>query len=91
MTLHIVSTSPTHTCALRDCLAVADINDEIILIEDGVYALLQNSPRQTCPIWALASDCRLRGLINQIDTQKLVDITYFVELTQRHTNSMTWA
>lgn len=91
--LHIVKTQQS----LADCLAFIQAGDDILLIEEAVYALFrQNDLRDSLKdhqdhCWALTQDMQARGLsFDGRDDFQLVDFTGFVSLTEQHLQSMTW-
>lgn len=61
--LHIVNKSSLNSNALASCLAVATPGDYLLLIEDGVYSVLDPSWLQApVQIHVLVEDLHARGL-----------------------------
>jgi tRNA 2-thiouridine synthesizing protein B len=93
VTLHTVNKSPfTHGC-LASCLRLVDADDEILLLEDGVYAALPNQmPDSALPrVRVLAEDLAARGLLDRIEPRiERVDYAGFVRLTERHGRVLAW-
>jgi sulfur relay protein TusB/DsrH len=92
MTLHIVSQSPFHNCALDSCLAVAAPADVILLINDGVYALQKptnclNERIEKNLIFALADDLLARGISRP---ELAIDYNTFVALSCKHNPIHSW-
>lgn len=91
--LHIIK---THT-GLLDSLPLSQADDDILLIEDAVYALFRQDglfeslkDRQDL-VYVLEEDACARGL--NLEAMKLfqkVDFIGFVSLTEQHLQSMTW-
>lgn len=92
-TLHIVNRSPAHGRALEDALAAMQPDDHLILIEDAVYAVLdqaQTWPNACCHV--LQEDLGARGLAGKSHGASLacVDIDGFVALTCRCDRTLSW-
>ncbi len=85
-TLHLVN----HPDALGGCLAVAGVDDEILLLENGVYAAIAGQAPDR-PLHALEVDVRARGigarLAGQVD---VISDAGFVVLVERHSPVVTW-
>lgn len=92
MTLHIVSKAPEQNSALNSCYRVAQPNDPILLIEDGVYALLSHlSESPTTQLFALKADVDARGLGSRAPASvQLIDDDGFVALTEQESNIQSW-
>ncbi len=89
--LHIIKT----VSALESAAALFSEQDDILLIEDAVYAV--NPQHQafhlvkSASIFALESDIQARGMGNRISPSvTVVTYTGFVELTLNHDKSLTW-
>ena len=98
--LHIVNKSPYERNSLDTCLRLAKVNSAILLIEDGIYAVLKNSAGAdkiqralgNHPVYALQPDLQARGINpdNMIDGISLVDYDGFVKLTTEYDNLQSW-
>lgn len=89
--LHIVKT----VSALEDVVNVFREGDSLLLIEQAVYAA--NSQHKAyrqikgLETFVLSADSMARGIENRITPNaNLVDYDGFVELTIKHSNSITW-
>lgn len=81
--LHLVN----NPSALQSCVEVSAADDDILLIEDGVYAE-QGVARI---LLALAPDVEARGLLERIsETTELVSFDEFVTLVETHKPIVTW-
>jgi len=99
MLLHIVNKSPFDTNAIYSCLDNAAKDSAILLIEDGIYAALNNSKvsdsmkdaMSRLTIYALEPDIKARGMGDKImEGIKLVDYNGFVDLTVEHHSVQSW-
>jgi len=97
--LHIVNKSPYEKSALASCLAHATKGSAVLLIEDGVYAVVQGGTveaelRQAMgrlELYALSADLEARGMKDKvIDGVKLVDYGGFVDLVAAHRTNQSW-
>ncbi len=83
-TLHLVN-NPT---ALRSCLDVVADDDNVLLIEDGVYGATGDVPRS---LLVLATDVEARGLKKRIsNTAESINYDKFVALVETHKPIVTW-
>ncbi len=98
--LHTVNKSPFEKSTLDTCLRLAKPGSTILLIEDGVYAVMQgtsvtermaNALRQHS-IYVLGPDLKARGLEQgrMIDGVKVVDYGGFVDLVAQYDQIQTW-
>lgn len=82
--------------ALELCLRSLLLGDAILLLEDGVYALLEASDvlkevTLDVPLYVLEADIAARGVSNHQDLDiSAVDYAGFVELTETHDKVMSW-
>ncbi len=100
MILHTVNKSPFEHQALGSCLRLAADNATILLIEDAVYAALQNTDfsatmlgaLQRHTIYALQADLQARGLATErlLDKIRITDYDGFVELSIAHDKVLAW-
>jgi len=97
MTLHIINKSPYDSASVRECLAILDQSDTVVLIENGVYAALNNSPTQLLlvnkchRIFAIEDDVQARGLSTKIsDDFQRIDYLGFVELCAENSPIQSW-
>ena len=98
--LHTVNKSPFEKDSLETCIAHALEGSSVLLIEDGVYAAangtLMELPIRTAmqrlSFYALANDCKARGLAEAelIDGIDLVDYGGFVDLVTGHDSVQSW-
>lgn len=98
MILHIVNKAfPSHD-ALSACLDIAHPEDQLILIEDGVYNALDAAFIQLQERWPelphchiLLNDAQARGIDHRLNPQvDQVDYAGFVELAARTQSSISW-
>jgi tRNA 2-thiouridine synthesizing protein B len=85
-TLHLVNKA----AALESCLSVADRDDAILLLEDGVYAALRAwAPERR--LFVLEADVSARGLRERLhEDTRIVDDAGFVALVEAHQPVVTW-
>ncbi len=97
--LHTVNKSPFQTRTLESCLRMAKEGSAILLIEDGVYAALADSPfadrireaLKSHTIYVLGPDVRARGIESRlIEGVKEVDYGGFVDLVIEHRTFQAW-
>lgn len=93
--LHTLRQSPFQF-DIHQMLPYLSPQDDLLLIEDGVYAALPGpvlASLGTMPIqiYALRQDIEARGLSAQISREiTCVDYTEFVKLAVRHTQHFAW-
>jgi len=89
--LHIVSASPYQNSALRECLAIAQAGDVIMLLADAVYAT-QMKPETFAGlrIFALTDHLQTRG-IERPEWAQPLDYDGMVQLTCQHHPIQTWS
>lgn len=97
MTLHIINKSPYQDQCLQDCLRVCKSGDELLLIEDAVYAAIPGTPHAQLlkdsglRFYALSVDINARGLTNRdIDPAIATSDLEFVALTVKHSAIQSW-
>lgn len=95
--LHTVTSSPTSTQALANCLRYAQSHSEILLLSDAVTAAVKDSKwhqqlkASGLHIYVLQSDIEARGLQGRIASEcDVVDMAGFVALTERHVMQLKW-
>ncbi|PLX43313.1 MAG: sulfurtransferase complex subunit TusB [Hyphomicrobiales bacterium] len=96
--LHLVNKSPFERQAFESCLGVARKGSAILLIEDGVYAALKNTPFEAkvteaikdVKICVLGPDLEARGVDQVIEGVEVVDYGGFVDLTTEHNPVQSW-
>ncbi len=96
--LHLVNKSPFERQAFESCLSVARKGSAILLIEDGVYAALKNTPFEgkisetlkDVKICVLGPDLEARGVDQVIEGVEVVDYGGFVDLTTEHNPVQSW-
>ena len=89
--LHIIKTPN----ALQELCTIYQNGDQVLLIEDSVYAANAHHPMFTIlksmDVLALEADTQARGVFNRISPSiTMVDYVGFVNLTAQHTSSLTW-
>ena len=96
MMLHIVNQSPLTSPALADCLHVVQPGDALLLIEDAVFAVLDETHQQLVnllpevKVMLLSNDVLARGLKKKITTLPTINYVQFVELTEQYYPSLSW-
>ncbi len=97
MTLHIINKSPYQDPCLQDCLRICQSGDELLLIEDAVYAVIPGTPYvqrlkdSGLKFYALSADINARGLANKgIDPLIATSDIEFVALTVKHSAIQSW-
>ena len=98
--LHIVNKSPYDRNSLDTCLRLAQSDSAILLIEDGIYAVQENSSAaarvqqalEKHPVYALQPDLQARGVDEgrMLDGIQLVDYDGFVKLTTEYDKLQSW-
>ena len=95
--LHIVNKSPFSTSSLESCVRVAQKDEPILLIEDGVLSVIENSTAASIVkdaqkdhvVYALSADIKARGIDRVVAGVKVIDYAGFVELVEQH-KPMSW-
>ena len=105
MLLHTVNKSAFDNSALGDCLAVVSADDAVLLIENGVYGALDNSPSELAHIknikqlsvsgtrfFVLQADCEARGIDGSalLPAFKTTDDAGFVALATEASAIQSW-
>ncbi|GAK84830.1 tRNA 5-methylaminomethyl-2-thiouridine synthase TusB [Vibrio ponticus] len=90
--LHIVKS----LSALNELMPLYKAGDQVILVEDAVYASNAQHPMfsilKTLEACVLIADVQARGIQNRVSPScTQVDFSQFVELTAKHSNSLTWS
>lgn len=97
--LHTVNKSPFERNTLKTCLAHTKPGSAVLLIEDGVYAALDNtsfSPLvqqalSQIAVYALGPDLEARGVAKKVIAGiKVIDYAEFVDLVAEHPNTQAW-
>ncbi len=98
--LHTVNKSPFQTRNLESCLRHALPGSAVLLIEDGVYAALQDTPfadmvrkaMEEVRFYVLGPDLEARGMepSKVIDGIEVVDYGGFVDLTVEYGTVQSW-
>ena len=99
-TLNLINKSPFERNCLESCLRLANSESSILLIEDGVYAALDNTAKSTLikshqtdlNFYVLFNDLDARGLSEMpiIDGVGKVDYDGFVVLVEDHDSVHSW-
>ncbi len=91
MILHLIQHSPAHSNMLSQCLAVASSEYMIVLMADGVLALLNQTPIAHANIRAITADIAARGLQDKVNASTmLIDYSDFVTLSLTSEHIVTW-
>ena len=82
---------------LETFLSLLTKEDDVLLIQDGVLAVLEENPllkyclQQQISIYALIDDVLARGLKGQVSHHiKLINYGDFVDLTVKHPQQIHW-
>lgn len=96
MILHTLNKFADHSTALHSCIATIASADALLLLEDGVYALLSaESLKASLPVgvrlYVLGEDMDARGLSERNDPHfKRINYADFVELTLLCSKVINW-
>jgi len=97
--LHTVNKSPYEKGALESCLNHVSEGDTVLLIEDGVYAVIKGGRAANAlasvkgvKIAALEADLKARGISadKMTDGVDVVDYGGFVDLVEANDKSEAW-
>jgi tRNA 2-thiouridine synthesizing protein B len=98
--LHTVNKSPFEKNSFDSCLRLAKKGSAVLLLEDGVYAVIKgaakegqvNSALQELKLYVLGPDLKARGIAEDriIDGITVVDYAGFVDLTAEHDKVNAW-
>jgi tRNA 2-thiouridine synthesizing protein B len=98
--LHTVNKSPFEKNSLASCLKFASDGGSVLLLEDGVYAVLQGTEVEDAVIdalsrvsvYVLGPDLKARGFSEDriIDGVKVVDYGGFVDLAAENDKVQAW-
>lgn len=100
-TLHIINKSLTDRHLYQNCIEAAQEADAILLIESGVYSILDNDfsmlSALNIPIYALQVDLTARGLESKIKTSidekprvTIINDNAFVDLCCQYKRTISW-
>ena len=97
--LHIINKSPFEKNSLQSCISCAKDGSAILLIEDGVYGVLNNSAvaedvknaMSSKTVYALEADVQARGIADKVlDGVQLIDYNGFVDLSVENDKIQSW-
>ncbi len=98
--LHTVNKSPFASSALDSCLRLISAGSTLLLIEDGVYAALENTPygrvltnlADDIRLCVLDADLQARGLSGQslVQGMEVIDYDGFVQLSIEQQQVLAW-
>ena len=98
--LHLINKSPFERNTLDSCLRLAKSGSSVLLIEDGVYAAVENAAHAEkiasrladFSFYVLGPDVAARGLSDTplIDGIAVVDYAGFVDLVADHEVTQSW-
>jgi tRNA 2-thiouridine synthesizing protein B len=92
--LHLIFNSISDQDALNRCIELAQQDDEILLLENGVYCAqhpkgIQQLTNANVQTYVLSSDAQSRGIAIAAPFTA-IDQTTFVQLTVKHQKSISW-
>ncbi|EXJ11373.1 sulfurtransferase complex subunit TusB [Nitrincola nitratireducens] len=91
--LHTLNQAPSNASLMQSCLSSLQPDDTLLLIEDGVYWLL-DTHRAKFPIAlnikALRLDAQARGLLPLVAEVDLIEMDEFVHLSVTHDKIVSW-
>ncbi len=96
--LHVVNKSPFERDALASALRMAQPGSGLLLIEDGVYAVVKGTKAADqlkaangLTVYALWPDVEARGMQDRVlEGIKMVDYGGFVDLVAEHATVQSW-
>ena len=97
--LHTVNKSPFERNSFDSCLSHAKDGSSVLLIEDGIYAVIKGSDAADkiqgasgISVYALGPDLKARGIGEDqiIEGVTVVDYGGFVDLVTRHDSVQSW-
>ncbi len=97
--LHTVNKSPFERNSFDSCLSHAKDGSSVLLIEDGIYAVIKGSQAMSriqdasgVSFYVLGPDLQARGISQDhvIDGVTVVDYGGFVDLVTRHDSVQSW-
>ena len=98
--LHTVNKSPFERNALESCLKFASKGASVLMIEDGVYAVLKGTGAEASikaavddlSVYVLGPDLKARGFDEDrlIEGVKVVDYAGFVDLAAENDKVQAW-
>ncbi len=98
--LHTINKSPFSHTILLSCLQICGKDDEILLLEDGVFCAIKGSPymeelsatiQKGIKVYALVSDVKARGLQEKLCPNiHITDYNGFVQLSIKHQCTQSW-
>jgi len=98
--LHIITCSPFVSDAFASCLRLLQPGQAILLIEDGVTAVVKHSAiaeqltktLKQNPVYVLIADLETRGIKNSVlEGVQLIDYDGFVDLVAQHNPIQNWS
>lgn len=87
--LHLLNKAPSHP-RFRSCLDAMAPGDQLLLLENAVIALADETLVLPPGTMALAQDCEARGLSDKVAASLLVDMPGMLKLTDRFPNIISW-
>lgn len=95
MILHVINASPS-SAAFRDCVKLLQPGDALVLMGDGVYAALDNTPAcdelldSGVQVHLLRNDAAAAGVIHPAGAIEVIDMNGFVMLTEHFSRQQCW-
>ena len=94
MILHKISTSPFENNTLSQCLKRMAIEDGLLLIQDGVYAIKHQDSLlslQALPnVYVITDDLKARAISPEDTSFKLISFEQFVDLSLQYSKVLSW-
>jgi tRNA 2-thiouridine synthesizing protein B len=94
MILHKISASPFSSFSLAQCIARLHGTDGVLLMQDGVYALLHPALCQVLAqhrqVYILQEDLQARGITQHHENFELISYPELVELSLEFKQVMSW-
>lgn len=95
--LHLVNKSPFSSRIMENCLAVFKSGDGLVLLSDGVHAVMKSNPyseRMTAlsPYYAIEADLKARAIPYQPNSKAMHCISYdeLVQLCTQYDAIQSW-
>ena len=98
--LHTVNKSPFERNSLDSCLKFASPGASVLMIEDGIYAVLKGTSAEgqvkaaldNLNVYVLGPDLKARGFTEErvIEGVKVVDYAGFVDLAAENDKVQAW-
>jgi len=93
--LHTLSAAPS-SAAFKDCIRLAHAGDAVVLLGDGVYGALEDTPAcrelqaTGVELFMLRADALLAGVTQPAPDIVSIDMEGLVQLTERLPRQLAW-